>query len=107
MKLAVPDVQALLGDVERRQVNNRIFLFSPPKLFFIFTQESYDPLKDSAHQRIIDTSDRDWHSHSVFTKGQSKRLWAELYKVLDSSDVVIQVLDARDPAGTRSQVSFF
>ena len=27
--------------------------------------------------------------------GQSKRIWEELYKVLDSSDVVVMVLDAR------------
>ncbi|KTG40414.1 hypothetical protein cypCar_00012129 [Cyprinus carpio] len=39
----------------------------------------------------------------IFKKGQSKRIWGELYKVIDSSDVVIQVLDARDPMGTRSQ----
>nr|CAQ43258.1 Nucleolar GTP-binding protein 2 [Zygosaccharomyces rouxii] len=38
---------------------------------------------------------------AVFTKGQSKRIWNELYKVIDSSDVVIHVLDARDPLGTR------
>lgn len=38
---------------------------------------------------------------AIFDKGQSKRIWGELYKVLDSSDVVIQVLDARDPEGTR------
>ena len=37
----------------------------------------------------------------IFTKGQSKRIWNELYKVIDSSDVVIHVLDARDPLGTR------
>lgn len=37
----------------------------------------------------------------VFDKGQSKRIWNELYKVMDSSDVVIHVLDARDPIGTR------
>ncbi|KAI1182061.1 nucleolar GTP-binding protein 2 [Nemania serpens] len=37
----------------------------------------------------------------VFQKGQSKRIWNELYKVLDSSDVVIHVLDARNPEGTR------
>ena len=35
--------------------------------------------------------------------GQSKRIWEELYKVLDSSDVVCYVLDARDPMGTRSK----
>ena len=33
--------------------------------------------------------------------GQSKRIWDELYKVLDSSDVVCEILDARDPLGTR------
>ncbi|CAI9088638.1 OLC1v1023028C2 [Oldenlandia corymbosa var. corymbosa] len=44
---------------------------------------------------------RDLVRHTMFEKGQSKRIWGELYKVIDSSDVVIQVLDARDPLGTR------
>eukprot|EP00919_Chromeraceae_sp_WS-2016_P071265 GHVR01168751.1.p1 GENE.GHVR01168751.1~~GHVR01168751.1.p1 ORF type:complete len:232 (-),score=13.77 GHVR01168751.1:538-1233(-) len=35
-----------------------------------------------------------------FVKGQSHRIWLELYKVLDSSDVIVHVLDARDPLGT-------
>jgi len=34
--------------------------------------------------------------------GQSKRIWDELYKVVDASDVLIEVLDARDPMGTRT-----
>lgn len=42
-------------------------------------------------------------SHDVFSKGQSKRIWGELYKVLDCSDVVIQVLDARNVPGTRCE----
>lgn len=42
------------------------------------------------------------HDHEeIFLKGTSKRIWRELYKVVDSSDVIIQVLDARDPMGTR------
>lgn len=27
----------------------------------------------------------------AYEKGQSKRIWGELYKVLDSSDVIVQV----------------
>ena len=42
-------------------------------------------------------------SADIFMKGQSKRIWEELHKVIDCSDVVVQVLDARDPMGTRSQ----
>ncbi|XP_030375420.1 nucleolar GTP-binding protein 2 [Scaptodrosophila lebanonensis] len=42
---------------------------------------------------------RDW----VFAAGQSKRIWNELHKVVDASDVLLQVLDARDPMGTRSK----
>ena len=37
--------------------------------------------------------------------GTSKRIWDELYKVIDSSDVLCHVLDARDPEGTRSKVT--
>eukprot|EP00775_Hariotina_reticulata_P005449 gene5449-5682_t len=51
-------------------------------------QGEFEDLKDAAKD-------------AIFEKGQSKRIWGELYKVLDSSDVVIQVLDARDPEGTR------
>ncbi|XP_060778234.1 nucleolar GTP-binding protein 2-like [Neoarius graeffei] len=50
-----------------------------------------------------DSGVRDETREEIFKKGQSKRIWGELYKVIDSSDVVIQVLDARDPMGTRSQ----
>ncbi|XP_023676986.2 nucleolar GTP-binding protein 2 [Paramormyrops kingsleyae] len=50
-----------------------------------------------------DTGVRNEAREEIFKKGQSKRIWGELYKVIDSSDVIIQVLDARDPMGTRSQ----
>ncbi|XP_061918386.1 nucleolar GTP-binding protein 2 [Entelurus aequoreus] len=63
---------------------------------------SYSAEKD---QDLVteDTGVRVAVREEIFKKGQSKRIWGELYKVIDSSDVVIQVLDARDPMGTRSQ----
>ena len=49
----------------------------------------------------VDQEDRPEASHPIFQKGQSKRIWNELFKVIDSSDVLVHVLDARDPLGTR------
>lgn len=61
---------------------------------------AYDVEKDKVLQLNLDGTipqPRD----AIMKKGLSKRIWNELYKVLDSSDVVIHVLDARDPMGTR------
>lgn len=63
--------------------------------------ENYDETKDIDRVREdtgVKEGQRDW----VFGAGMSKRIWNELYKVIDSSDVLLQVLDARDPMGTRS-----
>lgn len=64
-------------------------------------ESEYDDAKDS---NIIRDNEgvkdlvRDW----VMGAGQSRRIWNELFKVIDSSDVLLQTLDARDPMGTRS-----
>ena len=36
----------------------------------------------------------------IYAKGTSRRIYGELYKVIDSSDVTLHILDARDPMGT-------
>lgn len=75
------------------------------------TEKSMDTYRDRLEQAKLlsgtsgDAEDGDkpltMAIEPVFDKGQSKRIWNELYKVIDSSDVVIHVLDARDPVGTR------
>ncbi|XP_042649451.1 nucleolar GTP-binding protein 2 isoform X1 [Tyto alba] len=80
--LSASDVQSLVENAEASSV-------------------SYDQGKD---RDLVteDTGVRDEAQEEIYKKGQSRRIWGELYKVIDSSDVVVQVLDARDPMGTRS-----
>ncbi|XP_020278265.1 nucleolar GTP-binding protein 2 [Pseudomyrmex gracilis] len=67
-------------------------------------EDAYNKEKHSKDHDLIreDTGIKDAQRDWVMAAGQSKRIWNELYKVIDSSDVVLQVLDARDPMGTRS-----
>jgi len=66
-------------------------------------EEAADGYKQEADSNIkIELDMKPETRHPMFDKGQSKRIWAELWKVVDSSDILIQVLDARDPMGTRS-----
>eukprot|EP01125_Pyxidicula_operculata_P021896 TRINITY_DN8737_c0_g1_i1.p1 TRINITY_DN8737_c0_g1~~TRINITY_DN8737_c0_g1_i1.p1 ORF type:complete len:562 (-),score=170.88 TRINITY_DN8737_c0_g1_i1:18-1703(-) len=62
--------------------------------------DGYEVSKDS-NIKVEEDFRVDKNRDKNFTKGQSSRIWNELYKVVDSSDVLIQVLDARDPVGTR------
>ncbi|CAD5179626.1 unnamed protein product [Musa acuminata subsp. malaccensis] len=67
------------------------------------SQDVFEQKSANFLSKEVDKEDglRDLVRHTMFEKGQSKRIWGELYKVVDSSDVVVQVLDARDPQGTR------
>mmetsp|Transcript_9477 Transcript_9477/g.28608 ORF Transcript_9477/g.28608 Transcript_9477/m.28608 type:complete len:541 (+) Transcript_9477:87-1709(+) len=58
--------------------------------------------EDDDASKIVDDV-RDADRDRCFDKGQSRRIWGELHKVVDSSDVLLQVLDARDPLGTRCE----
>uniref|UniRef100_A0A0K8UPR7 Nucleolar GTP-binding protein 2 n=1 Tax=Bactrocera latifrons TaxID=174628 RepID=A0A0K8UPR7_BACLA len=64
--------------------------------------DNYDETKDVdlvREETGEKAAQRDW----IFAAGQSRRIWNELHKVVDASDVLLQVLDARDPMGTRSK----
>ncbi|KAI4366079.1 hypothetical protein MLD38_022002 [Melastoma candidum] len=65
------------------------------------SQDAFEQKYDEKAEVNGEDGFRDLVRHTMFEKGQSKRIWGELYKVIDSSDVVVQVLDARDPQGTR------
>lgn len=55
------------------------------------------------NKRTRSTTDNESHIQKYrHNTGESQRIWQEMYKVLDSSDVIIEVLDARDPNGTRN-----
>ncbi len=61
-----------------------------------------DPKKDSNIEQAINW-ECDIRKDDMFAKGQSKRIWSELYKVMDCSDVILQVVDARNVPGTRCE----
>jgi len=58
-------------------------------------------IKEDKMTITYEEKEKETSDEKFITAGQSKRIWDELYKVLDSSDVIMQVLDARDPEGTR------
>ncbi|KAI6221315.1 Nucleolar GTP-binding protein 2 [Aphelenchoides fujianensis] len=80
--LAINDLERLAEDAEKRTAD--------------YKQE--DDRSLLINQEV---DDRQVNQNPLFRAGRSNRVWGELYKVLDSSDVVVQVIDARDPDGTR------
>lgn len=76
------DVETLIADAEQRASN-------------------YNEENDRDLRINQENQERYENPNPLFKAGQSNRVWGELYKVIDSSDVVVQVIDARDPMGTR------
>ena len=62
--------------------------------------EDYDSTTDQNLLKLVE-KEKVGKETKYITAGQSKRIFGELLKVVDSSDVICQILHARDPLGTR------
>lgn len=110
-KLAVSTLEDLVGECEEKDKKYEETL----EMKLLLSGKSSEQTTEEAGNGWIQEA-----KEPIFTKGTSKRIWNELYKVsialifpleksliltykkvIDSSDVVIHVLDARDPLGTR------
>ncbi|KAJ3739762.1 NUC091 domain-containing protein [Lentinula detonsa] len=60
------------------------------------TENVIEPLASS----IVEPQTHADYNEPIYAKGTSRRIYGELYKVIDSSDVILHILDARDPMGT-------
>lgn len=60
---------------------------------------SYESIEELAKQALHQNNWKEKHEikkeKSFYSPGQSKRIYKELYKVIDSSDCVVFVVDAR------------
>ncbi|KAL8824355.1 MAG: hypothetical protein Q9191_005113 [Dirinaria sp. TL-2023a] len=95
VKLSVASLEDLAGETVKMHDTYRDRLEQAKLLSGNIATE--EPIEEAVEEDpVVSTA-----IEPIFSKGQSKRIWNELYKVIDSSDVVIHVLDARDPIGTR------
>lgn len=67
---------------------------------FLLTLRGAEPVASTSHSNAVGFETHADIIEPIYMKGTSRRIYGELYKVIDSSDVVIHVIDARDPLGT-------
>lgn len=93
-KLGTYDLEGLLESVDKKA-----------EAYAEGNKDAQSRLDAEGHEKPEVTEGTVSHApEEIFNKGTSRRIWTELYKVVDASDVLVFVLDARDPMGTRCQM---
>lgn len=98
--LDIETYQDTFGPKSRRK-RPKLHNFSLEKLVESAETKNQDYDMDKDPNLVDEYGDRFEVRDKRLEAGQSRRIWEELYKVLDSSDVICQVLDVRNPLGTR------
>lgn len=101
------DVLLSTGNVPYSLINNEVKLKKKHDFSNCFGSKSaskrpklrYTALEEMVNREEPEVEKVDRKTDKI--KGQSHRIWNELYKVIDSSDVIVHVLDARDPLGSK------
>ncbi|KAG2070878.1 NGP1NT-domain-containing protein [Suillus decipiens] len=63
-------------------------------------EQAANALESAQSFEVLEVQTHADYIEPIFAKGTSRRIYGELYKVIDSSDVILHILDARDPLGT-------
>lgn len=84
--LQLVDYESLVASASEKQAN--------------YSEETDIKLESQIEKKNLEFKDE--RRDPLLKAGQSRRIYNELFKVIDSSDVLLQVVDVRDPMGTRS-----
>ncbi|ORD97077.1 NOG2 [Hepatospora eriocheir] len=88
---------SLVNNVVKKKKHDFIFDTDFNSKRIKIAYNSLEDIKKYNSEKIEKIDSVTQNTNFIMTRSSSKATWTELYKVLDSSDVVVHVLDARNP----------